>query len=421
MRRSIVVAATAALVGSGLAFAPATQQAETTHQVTFSEDGTATVEGGMPGGANVSPFIGDPVCSTAPDSYCETILLTVEQPVADEAPDAIDFGLGEVGIDVTAAVPGADFDLFVYESDADATKGTQIASSGNLSACTQLCGTAPDPAGLYNDCLGVDECVEFNVSTSDLDGTKHFLVEVVYFATPAGYTANLGYTRTDGRNADGTTGSTEPAEEAPAAAPSAERIDVTGGFEKVGDWGGGGDVAALGDALGQDLEAAFVEYAEDVFTFTIDVTNLPAAGGTPEVTRYVWDLTYDGTPFQLDGKFTNYSRGTCDPTAGNCPPPRNPGIGFFALRGNCVTEGNVTTCEEIAALSATFDPSDGTIAVPVSAELLAPDGVAACDAVGAGVVTAQISAFFSLSTAPQDTATAYQPLVVPHADPTLSC
>jgi hypothetical protein len=69
----------------------------------------------------------------------------------------------------------------------------------------------------------------------------------------------------------------------------------------------------------------------------------------PEATRYTWNLDVDPTPhlvtedgsnpdlksFDLDGKFTNFSRGACDPTAGTCPPPRNPGLQPFVLRGDC--------------------------------------------------------------------------------------
>lgn len=223
MRRILVVTATAALVASGLAFAPAvsSQQAETTHQVTFSEDGTATVEGGLPGGFNLTPLIdGTSTCSAEPHQYCETILLTIGQPVADEDPEEIDFGLGDVTIDITAAVPGADFDLYVFESDAEANKGTQVTNSGNAAACAQVCGSgAPDPVGLwYNQCEGTDECVDFSVTTSEFAGTRHYLVEVVYFASPAGYTGELSYTRTDGRNFDGTT---PPAEPAPRQQPTA--------------------------------------------------------------------------------------------------------------------------------------------------------------------------------------------------------
>lgn len=424
MRRSVVVLAVAALVGSTLAFAPAvtSQQAETTHQVTFTEDGTQTVQGDVPGGINLTGFTEDGVrCSSDPDAYCETILVTVEQPVADDGdPDTLSFGLGEVVMDTTADVQGGDFDITVFESDAEASRGSELASSGNFLACATFCDV---PLVQPNQCEAADECLEFNVSTSELGGTKHYLVEVVYFAAVSGHTTNISYTRLDDNapSSGGDTGDGTGTESAPAPADSADPVDVTGGFEPAGDWGGGGDSAALGDALGQDLTAAFVEYGEDTFTFTIEVANLPAAGGMPEATRYTWDFDYNGFAFELDGKFTNYSRGACDPTAGSCPPPRDPGVGFFALRGNCVTEGSVTTCEELGSTNAAFDADAGTITIPVPAPLLAADGVAACDTIGGGTVVAQPSAFFSLSTGPQDAASAWLPFTVPHADPSLSC
>lgn len=212
------------------------------------------------------------------------------------------------------------------------------------------------------------------------------------------------------------------------AADSAPRVDVTGGFEKTGDWGGGGDAALVGHTLGQDIQAAFIEYGDETFTFTIDVTSLPAVGGTPEATRYGWSFSYNGNEFELDGKFTNYSRGACDPTAGNCPPPRDPGIGYFALRGNCTTnEGNVTTCEELGGTNATFDVFDATITIPIPAEQLAPEGVQACDTIagsssfiGQSVWSAP-SAFVTSSLFPFDDAGHLVPLVVPHEDPELSC
>lgn len=216
-----------------------------------------------------------------------------------------------------------------------------------------------------------------------------------------------------------------------AAADSAEMIDVTGGFEKVGDWGGGGDNAAVGDALGQDIEAAYVGYADDTFTFVIDLVSLPPVGGTPEATRYGWSFRYNDLELELDGKFTNYTRGACDPTAGTCPPPRDPGLNQFLLRGNCTEDATLpvtlTLCEELANVTATFDPADGTITVPIPASAMAPDGVQACDEIagmpsfiGQSVWSAP-SAFVTNTAMPYDDAAHFQPLVVPHADPALSC
>lgn len=229
------------------------------------------------------------------------------------------------------------------------------------------------------------------------------------------------------------TGTEEGADEVDTTpADRVERFDVAvfDGFdvELAGDWGGGGELAPLGSALGQDFEAAYLGYGDDTFTFTLGMTELPAPGGTPEATRYGWSFSYNGNAFELDGKFTNYSRGACDPTAGTCPPPRNPGIGYFALRGNCSTSeaGNVTLCEELGGVTATFDPATGEIAIPVPAALLT-DEVRACDTItgdasfiGASVWAAP-SAFVTSSAMPYDDVQHLVPLVVPHADPSLSC
>ncbi len=436
MRRALVAISTAALALSALAFAPVptSAQADTDHTVTFSEDGEATVTGGLPGGANLTGFTESGVrCSSDPDAYCETILLTVEQPVADEDADADEFGLGDVTIDLTAAVQGGDFDLTVFESTADGGRGNEVASSGNFLACATFCEV---PLVQPNQCEAADECVEFAVSTSEFAGTRHYLVEVVYFAAASEYVADLAYTRVDGRQADGTTAgaSTEAATEGDGSAAPAdgvERFNVAAfegqNLEPVGDWGGGGDAAAVGSALGQDFEAAYLEYGDGTFTFTLGMTELPAAGGMPEATRYGWSFSYNDVAFELDGKFTNYSRGACDPTAGSCPPPRDPGIGYFALRGNCETgEGNVTLCEELGGVTATFDPATGEIAIPVPAALLT-DEVRACDTISGDAsfigqsVWAAPSAFVTSSAMPYDDVTHFVPLVVPHADPALAC
>lgn len=220
-----------------------------------------------------------------------------------------------------------------------------------------------------------------------------------------------------------------------APADSAPRIDVTE-FEGIpteaaGDWGDGGDQAAIGSALGQDFEAAYLEYVDDTIIFTLDMTELPAPGGMPEATRYGWSFRYNDLHLELDGKFTNYSRGACDPTAGTCPPPRDPGMAPFLIRGNCYQDSStpitLTLCEELANVSATFDPADGTITVPIPAAALAPDGVQGCDVIAGTesfigpAIWAAPSAFITNTAMPNDTAAHHTALVIPPADPDVSC
>lgn len=169
---------------------------------------------------------------------------------------------------------------------------------------------------------------------------------------------------------------------------SAHADAILVGEDIAGDWDSSTaptpEASPLGGPLGQDLIGATIEVTEESAIFGIQVTELPSIGGTPEVTRYSWNLNLtDGdavlASLDLDGKFTNVSRGTCDPTAGTCPPPRDPNTSLnapFFLRGNCTTTGAVpppsptpvtrlTLCEEFAAVAASFDVATGTISIPV--------------------------------------------------------
>ena len=214
MRRPAVVLATAALVGSTLAFAPAvtTQQAETDHAIVFTEDGSETVEGAQ---TNAGTNLGDPVgaglpseCTKDPNTYCETVHVTVEQPVADEDPDSLEFGTGEVSFTLAPTVPGADFDINVFESDQTGTARDElVAESGNFPGCSVLC-ESPLGAVIGEGCgPDHDECGSWTVPTNDLagGGTAYYVIEVVYYLAAGPYTLDVTYERTDGRNFDGTT------------------------------------------------------------------------------------------------------------------------------------------------------------------------------------------------------------------------
>ncbi|HVM28274.1 MAG TPA: hypothetical protein VM433_11485 [Mycobacteriales bacterium] len=198
------------------------------------------------------------------------------------------------------------------------------------------------------------------------------------------------------------------------------------GTDDLGDWGGGGDAAAVGHALGQDLLSASIGMPDaGTVEFVIGVSFLPSPGGAPEVSRYVWDFEVDKRFFELDGKFTNYSRGACDPTSGQCPPPRDPGLAPFLLRGDCVAgEGNVTTCKELGRTAARFDPQSRTITVPVPTTLL---GAQPCSRITGGTnifggsVSASPAAFVSTSAAPLDTLDVLGTFRLPSADPAEPC
>lgn len=146
------------------------------------------------------------------------------------------------------------------------------------------------------------------------------------------------------------------------------------GTDAADDWGSNvaAELAPLGGQLGMELVEASIEKADaTTLNFIIKVAGLPPSGGVPEFVRYVWTMTVDGTLLQVDGKFTNYHRGACDPTAGTCPPPRDPGSAPFMVRGNCTDNGGAAvTCEEIGLVNGSFDAAAGTVTIPVSLELL---------------------------------------------------
>ncbi len=177
-------------------------------------------------------------------------------------------------------------------------------------------------------------------------------------------------------------------------------------------------ISPAGDALGQDLVEAQIGMADkETVNFVITLNSLPPIGGAPEVSRYTWDFHVDEEFTELDGKFTNYSRGVCDPTSGQCPPPRDPGMQPFMVRGECETnEANVTLCKELGIVQAEFDAGKATITIPVPLELInAKPGskIEPGTNIFGGSISAAPSAYFTSSVMPLDTMLVTKTFVVP--------
>lgn len=205
----------------------------------------------------------------------------------------------------------------------------------------------------------------------------------------------------------------------------------------AGTFGGGGQVGELGHELGADLLEARLRMPDlDHVEFQIELTNLPLVGGTPEVIRYTWDMLVDTgngpKEAQLDGKFTNYSRGACDPTAG-CDPsagsmPQDPGLQPFFWRGDLEPTpiGPVTfnAMRNYATVQADFDVDEATITVLVPVEAISMlSGVEFGDCsqiipgsgLNSGVVESSLAAWLTSSAFPNDTL-----LAVWEGDPTFT-
>ena len=156
---------------------------------------------------------------------------------------------------------------------------------------------------------------------------------------------------------------------APGAAMAAKKAagPQVVGTDDEADWGVNADpnLTPLGGPLGQELVEASIGMADPkTLNFVIKVASLPPTGGIPESSRYNWDFTMNGTPYQLTGAFTDYLRGVCNPLhTGACPPPQDPGQQpFFLRQGSCLVGQD---CFLLATFNATFDAAAGTITIPV--------------------------------------------------------
>lgn len=206
----------------------------------------------------------------------------------------------------------------------------------------------------------------------------------------------------------------------PATVATAKAAKATVvGTDPDGDWGSNVDpgLAPLGDPLGQDLTGASISSDGKNVNFIMTLNSLPATGGVPEISRYTWDFHVNGEYTEIDGKFTNYSRGVCDPTAGSCPPPRDPGMQPFFVRGNCsLVEGtNVQTCEEIGVVQGVFDTAAGTITVSVPMEMIgAKKGTKITPGTNifGGSISAAPAAFLTSGNFPYDTLAVTKTFVV---------
>ncbi len=205
----------------------------------------------------------------------------------------------------------------------------------------------------------------------------------------------------------------------PASAGKKKAGPVVVGKDAPNDWGSNVDanLAPIGNLLGQELVEASIGMADaKTVNFIIKVASLPAPGGMPEFTRYNWDFMVDGKGLELDGKFTNYSRGACDPTSGQCPPPRDPGSAPFFVRGNCSTVGTTIVCEEVGLVHAAFDAGSGTITIPVPMDMIgAKKGSKITGGASdfGGTVAAAASAFVSPFAAPNDNLTVTGTFTIP--------
>ena len=110
-------------------------------------------------------------CSKDPTSYCETVLvgfdltLTEAEKLAGLTRKRVN---GEISIG-SPTVPVYDFDLIIYDSDANGTKGARLGSVGDL-----------------DETPGEESYTLSGITGTIANPIKYYLVEVVYFTSVQG-------------------------------------------------------------------------------------------------------------------------------------------------------------------------------------------------------------------------------------------
>lgn len=198
---------------------------------------------------------------------------------------------------------------------------------------------------------------------------------------------------------------------------------VVVGTDDAGDWGANVDptIAPVGAALGQELVEASIAMADSkTVNFVIKVSGLPPTGGIPELARYSWDFTVNGSAYGMSGNFTDYGRGVCYPAHTNsCPPPKDPGQQPFYIRqGPCtIGTGGLGECNLVATVQATFDVASSSVIIPVPLETLkAKPGSKigpGTNSVFGSTIYASPAAISANANGPHDTMVATKTFVVP--------
>ncbi|MGH2691877.1 MAG: hypothetical protein ACRDHM_05185 [Actinomycetota bacterium] len=185
--KRILLATVAALV-----LLPATARAETPDYSAKVEAGTTyNWNGSEATGLNVNYWgmfagvhpVAPGTCSDDRDSYCDTVLLEFSNPLTQAE---IDAGKTSKKKNATITIsnygpvpdPGTDFDLILFTSDAQGTKGDELGQSavwgyddgdGTESVTTSITTTLAQPSKFV-----LAEVVYFIVGNSSYDGTAAF-------------------------------------------------------------------------------------------------------------------------------------------------------------------------------------------------------------------------------------------------------
>lgn len=177
MKRTFAIAAAGLVVASTIAAAPAGSQARPVadHEVELAVGDQAHIDGGAPQGMNPGYFDAlDGACNKDPHTYCEHALVHV----VTEVPEDVERGRLRTTLGLTLTSPDfplSDFDMVVWESNADGERVAEVGQSAN---------------GGYVEAV---EQVSVVVSTTPEVQDAWFLVDVIYFLGGPNYDLDLTF------------------------------------------------------------------------------------------------------------------------------------------------------------------------------------------------------------------------------------
>ena len=117
-----------------------------------------------------APLPGTSACTKDATAYCESILIEFYNP-----PSSGEFRDCLATVSIAATDPVSDYDIQIYQSDNNGTKGAPVASSW---------------VAAYES---TTEEVELNVRTTLAKPSTYFYVEIVYFAALGEYMGTINF------------------------------------------------------------------------------------------------------------------------------------------------------------------------------------------------------------------------------------
>ncbi len=178
MRRSLLLLTAAATLAGATAAGPASDARQApTHAVELGVGDALTVTGG-PGLGTNAQYFDNFECDTDPDTYCETVLVTLTNPYEEQNAKK---GRERANLDLllTPTTYPAEMDMAIFESDADGTQGSQISQAGTFAIV---------------DCPSGCEQINAVITTTQDTEVVHVLVHVVYFAAAGAYDLDITFT-----------------------------------------------------------------------------------------------------------------------------------------------------------------------------------------------------------------------------------